>query len=226
MAAACIYSFARSPNLRSAIADSGAVELTLDALAQSRRESEYVLAQLALIAQMAGEPKVCRRLMSTATVDLLEKLSLGWSQGKDQEPSSFDVFNTRKSLNNCRDSNYDESHNDGDEKRSAVGCSKSGGGVDESYIPQRPGGSKPRKVESPYGKRVKVTSPFLSAIRYSVVTIAEHMGLMLDDGGAFGRKLSPSDVSYIVVRPSMGMCTRLWCVQLNTIRNNHFGDLR
>lgn len=225
MAAACIYSLSRSPNLRSAIADSGAVEFTLEALAQSERESEYVLAQLALIAQMAGEPKVCRRLVSTASVDLLEKLSLGWFQGKDREPSTFDVFNTTKDQNNCRDSNYDESHSHGGEKRSAEACSKSGGGLDEAYIPQRPGGSKPMKLEAPPGKRVKVTSPFLSAVRYSVVTIAEHLGLMLDDGGAFGRKLSPSDVSYIVVRPLMGMCTHLWCVQSNSTRNKHCGHL-
>lgn len=214
MAAACIYSLARSPNLRSAIADSGAVELTLDALAQSGRESEYVLAQLALIAQMVRKPKVCRRLVSMATVDLLEKLSLGWSQGNDPEPSAFDVFITRKGQNICRNSNYDESHSDGDEKGSAKACSKSGGVLDEPNIPQWLGGSKPIKVEALHGKRVKVTSPFLSAVRYSIVTIAEHLGLMLDDGGAFGRKFSPSDVSYIVVRPSMGMCTHLWCVQL------------
>lgn len=81
MASACIFGLSQSPELCSDIAESGAADQALEDLAHCRpgEESEFLLAQLAVVAQMAGEPRFSRRLKSPATVDLLMRLALGGS---------------------------------------------------------------------------------------------------------------------------------------------------
>ena len=85
MASACIFGLSQSPELCSDIAESGAADQALQdlALCRSGEESDFLLAQLAVVAQLAGDPRFSRRLKSPATVDLLMRLALGGSGEED-----------------------------------------------------------------------------------------------------------------------------------------------
>ena len=207
MAVACMYSLARSPNLRSDIAESGAVEVALEALAQSNpgHESEYILAQLAMVTQMAGEPKVLRRLASTATMDLLEHLSLECSEGKktDPTPPTFDAFDAKKRSSSDDGNGGDKKHDHGMED-SLEAYSLSLGSVGKEDRAQSVGTTTSPNMALNPGNREYTISPHKSTMRYGVVTIAYHLGTTLDEGGAFFRKLSPSETSSVVVRASTG----------------------
>lgn len=212
MAVACMYSLTQSPELRADFAESGAAELALEALVHDRpgHESECLLAQLAVVAQMAGEPTFCRRLASPETVRLLMRLALG----EPEENETSDI--TEQKVNGVKptddgEHNRRDSDDDGHQKQGVNGGGYQGSGGGDKSRGSNDGtlrrGDRQltfeflRKSKRVSANSVKVASPYLSAVRFCVVTIAEHLGGILQAGGETGRTLPTSDVSIMVVRP-------------------------
>eukprot|EP00903_Cladosiphon_okamuranus_P019404 g17841.t1 len=206
MAAACIFSLAQSAELCPDIAESGAADLALEDLATGGRpgqagqeESEFLLAQLAVVAQVAVEPRFCRRLASPETIDLLVVLALGTAP-KDrrghrgsEEAKDFEGGTGGKTKGSGRGSGDDH-----------VGGSGGGGGVE----PQGTAAPKlPQQVKRFSGEKVKVATPYVGALRYCVVTIVERLGGILDDGGEFERTSSTPDTTSMVEKLVYLVCS-------------------
>lgn len=186
MAVACVFSLTKSPNLRGEIINTGAADMALEALHSFRaprlKESEYLLAQLAVVSQMTAEPKFCRRLAAPEIIDLL--VTIG------RQGSEDDVLD--------EGSETSESGESRGRKGGEAGASE---GEGKRTQPRR--GNKI--------SRVKVISSYSTVLRFCLVNIAENLGWNLyidvDDGrGAGGARGAPStkptreDIAYMVVR--------------------------
>lgn len=86
MTLACVFSLNLTPALRGAVANSGVVELALDALVRhdfdteledGDTQSEIMLANLAVVSQLADHPKFRQRLENVDTICLLQRLACG-----------------------------------------------------------------------------------------------------------------------------------------------------
>lgn len=183
MAVACLFSLSQSPDLCSGLAKSGAADLALEALAGGRpgEESEFLLAQLAVVAQVAQEVNFCRRLATPETVDLLMRLTQG-TPGEGLGPS------TREAI---------DEHGDGNDGVGQRGR-RDGGSIGGSSGSKGGSGWSSLSKNSRSGAAVKVASPYLGALRYCVVSILERLGAMLGDDG-LRRASAPSEVSSMVV---------------------------
>ncbi|CAM9705796.1 unnamed protein product [Ectocarpus sp. 8 AP-2014] len=208
MAAACIFSLAQSVDLCSDIAESGAADLALEDLANGgqpgqngQEESEFLLAQLAIVAQVAVEPRFCRRMASAKMIDLLMTLALGDAPDKKTEHG--------------RPRPDAEGTNDGSGRSGGFGAPNTSwregsgggntvidggggkGGVRSDGIgsprPQRSGW--PMKGKRFSGERVKVATPYVGALRYCVVAIVERVGTILNADGEYERASSPSEMT-------------------------------
>lgn len=183
MAVACVFSLTQSPELLPDIVESGAADLALDALGHPRCSGrgggEYLLAQLAVVAQVAKEPRFCRRLASPGTIDLLVRLARYGTE--EDEPLSEE---------SGEDDTVSPKEEEGD------------GGAGE----RRRERTYKKRLTSPSRRRsgsaVKVASSHLASLRYCVVSIAESLGRSLSDrdGGGEAERLSRANITYIVVR--------------------------
>lgn len=186
MAVACVFSLTKSPSLRGNITNTGAADMALEALHSFRtprlKESEYLLAQLAVVSQMTAEPKFCRRLAAPEIIDLL--VTIGRRGPED------DVFDEGS-----------ESSESGESR----GRKGGEGGASE-------GEGRRRQTRRGYKMTlVKVISSYSTVVRFCLVNIAENLGwnlyINVDDGGGAGgakaaacTKPTREDIAYLVVR--------------------------
>lgn len=202
MAVACIFSLAQSPELCLDIADGGAGDLALDVLARGPPdfESEVVLAQLAVLAEISSAPRFCRRLACLKNIDFLMQMAFGGSEIEGTPTLSKEVKTSSDSSENRTGIGGSDGTDDGGgsveihsiEEKVRHGVNLDGRvGVDEgvssisrdgksqSHVTQEPKISRFGKLS---GANVKVTSPFWSSLRYCVVTISDHLGSNLSGG--------------------------------------------
>ncbi|CAM9130756.1 unnamed protein product, partial [Ectocarpus fasciculatus] len=219
MAAACIFSLAQSVDLCSDIAESGAADLALEDLANGgqpgqngQEESEFLLAQLAIVAQVAVEPRFCRRMASAKMIDLLMTLALGDTPDKKAEhgrprPDVEWTNNGSGGSGGSGSPNTSGREGSGGGDTAVDGGGK--GGVRSNGIgsprPQRPG--RPTKGKRFSGERVKVATPYVGALRYCVVTIVERVGSILNDDGEYERASSPSEMTSMVKKLVYLVCS-------------------
>lgn len=180
MAVACVFSLTQSSELRPEIAKSGAADLALEALSafeyQGLEKSEYLLAQLAVVAQMARDPQFCRRLAAPEIIDLLTSIARLGTEDTDS---------------------YNESSDEEQETHVQEGCGEEGGRGGCSPV-LHPGRRKMRGS----GHKIKVACLYAATLRYCVVTIAESLGwsVYLSDGSSAGGRPSRMDIACMAVR--------------------------
>lgn len=215
MAIACIFSLTQSPELCSDIAESGAADLALKALACGRpdQESEVLLAQLAVVSQMAGERRFCQRLASLDTVNLLMRLVLG-NSGEEETPAKQQGRHLLKDCDNHEGKSVCVGTGGGDSGHQDVNTLADDDSSRDARVGDVGGGQQarllPPKVKRFSGNKVKVASPYASALRYCVVTIAERLGSTLDEVRGGGLTLPPSEMSRMVVSDYRGAILYLY----------------
>ncbi|CAM9232465.1 unnamed protein product, partial [Ectocarpus sp. 13 AM-2016] len=220
MAAACIFSLAQSVDLCSDIAESGAADLALEDLANGgqpgqngQEESEFLLAQLAIVAQVAVEPRFCRRMASAKMIDLLMTLALGDAPDKktEHERPRPDAEGTNDGSGRSGGSGApNTSGREGSGRGNTVidGGGEKGGVISDGFgspRPQRPGW--PMKGKRFSGERVKVATPYVGALRYCVVAIVERVGTILNADGEYERASSPSEIASMVKKLVYLVCS-------------------
>ncbi|CAN0262976.1 unnamed protein product, partial [Ectocarpus sp. 12 AP-2014] len=220
MAAACIFSLAQSVDLCSDIAESGAADLALEDLANGgqpgqngQEESEFLLAQLAIVAQVAVEPRFCRRMASAKMIDLLMTLALGDAPDKKTEHGRPrpDAEGTNDGSGRSGGSGApNTSGREGIGRGNTVidGGGGKGGVRSDGFgspRPQRPGW--PMKGKRFSGERVKVATPYVGALRYCVVAIVERVGTILNADGEYERASSSSEITSMVKKLVYLVCS-------------------
>lgn len=156
------------------------------------------------VAQVAVEPRFCRRMASAKMIDLLMTLALGDTPDKKAEhgrPRPDAEWTNNGSGGSGGSGSPSTSGREGSGGGDTAVDGGGKGGVRSNGIgsprPQRPG--RPTKGKRFSGERVKVATPYVGALRYCVVTIVERVGSILNDDGEYERASSPSGMTSMVV---------------------------
>lgn len=165
----------------------------------------WCLSYVHRVAQVAVEPRFCRRMASAKMIDLLMTLALGDAPDKKTEHGRPrpDAEGTNDGSGRSGGSGApNTSGREGSGRGNTVidGGGGKGGEISDgigSPRPQRPGW--PMKGKRFSGERVNVATPYVGALRYCVVAIVERVGTILNADGEYERASSPAEMTVMVV---------------------------